>query len=256
MSDRNLQKDFDRLIKESFSLHFKPLGFQRKGSTYCRVCENEFIQMINAQKARYNDSESVGFTLNVSFSSGLDDFALPWDRERPICLLAFRLSQVAPSPDWYHLEHNVPFEETKTLFEHHLKQFVLPLFESNKTANSLLEIDSFLHKDGGRSSHGLSRFMLLFHVGERDAAAALLKAEYAYLKQSGCFPPQALDSAAYVAHLHQIDVGEPQLLQRLASYEEHRKKLAAEAARRRTVSGALKVAKCEKNDYPYSWTVG
>ena len=253
MSDRNLQKEFDRLVKDMFSLHFQPLGFQRKGAVYARVCDGEFIQMLSVEKDRANNAEGVGFTLTVSFSSGLDAFALPWHKERPVPLLVFRLERVAPGPAWYWLQQDVPFEETKAAFEQRLKGAVLPLFDTHRTAPSLLPVDRVLHQDGGRASHSLQRFMFLFHVGEQAAAAALLQTEYDYIQQSGdCFPPQALDAVACVAHRHQIHVAdEAEVRQRLASHEAHLTKMAEDAARRR--AAAKKVAPQVKSDYPFFW---
>ena len=253
MSERNLQKEFDRLVKDMFSLHFQPLGFQRKGAVYARVCDGEFIQMLSVDKDRSNNADGLGFTLTISFSSGLDAFALPWVKERPVPLLVFRLERIAPGPAWYWLQHDVAFEETKAGFEQRLQGAALPLFDTHRTAHSLLQIDRLLHRDGGRASHSLERFMFLFHVGEQAAAAALLQAEYDYLKQSGdCFPPQALDSVACVAHRHQVNVAdEAEMQQRLASHEAHLSKMAEDAARRR--AAAKKVAPQVKSDYPFFW---
>jgi hypothetical protein len=181
-AERNLQLEFDEILKNLVFPFFKELGFRKKGNGFNKKT-SEITQFVNIQKSRWNHQDNVSFTFNIGFFVA-EMYIEDWRKEIPKfireydCQINFRLGQIVKGNDyWYELNNKTEKVDLEIEIYKHLKDYLKPIIEKNTDLNSLKELILNDEKIGLTTAE-LSKIKIFLKVGEIEKAKELLNKEY------------------------------------------------------------------------------
>lgn len=181
-AERNLQFEFDEILKNIVYPFFKELGFKKNGNGFNKKT-NELIQVVNIQKSRWNHQDNVSFTFNIGFFVA-EIYNENWNKEVPKfvreydCQIRTRLGQVVKGNDyWYELNNNIKKESLQMEIHSHLNNYLKPFLEINTNLISLKDLilsDENINLTTGE----ISKIQILIRVGEIERAKELLNTAF------------------------------------------------------------------------------
>lgn len=181
-AERNLQLEFDEIIKNLVFPFFKELGFKKSGNVFNKKT-TELTQVVNIQKSRWNHQDNVSFTFNIGFFVA-EIYSENWNKEIPKiirdydCQICFRLGQVIKGNDyWYELNNNTEKVNLEIEIYKHLEDYLKPIIKKNVDLNSLKELILNEEKVGLRTAE-IYKINIFLKVGEIEKAKELLNKEY------------------------------------------------------------------------------
>lgn len=180
--ERNLQLEFDEILKNLVFPLFKELGFKKSGNGFNKKT-NEITQVVNIQKSRWNNQDTISFTFNIGFFVA-EIYEEKWKKEIPKfireydCQISYRLGQVVKGNDyWYELSEEIEKANLEIEIYKHLNNYLKPIIEKNTDLNSLKELilnDEYVQS----TTAGLHKIKIFLKVGEIEKAKELLNKEY------------------------------------------------------------------------------
>ncbi|KIQ20888.1 hypothetical protein RT99_12780 [Flavobacterium sp. MEB061] len=180
--ERNLQLEFDEILKNLVFPFFKELGFRKKDNGFNKKT-SEIIQFVNIQKSRWNHQDNVSFTFNIGFFVA-EMYIEDWGKEIPKfireydCQINFRLGQIVKGNDyWYELNNKIEKVDLEIEIDKHLKDYLKPIIEKNTDLNSLKQLILNDEKIALTTAE-LSKIKMFLKVGEIEKAKELLNKEY------------------------------------------------------------------------------
>jgi hypothetical protein len=180
--ERNLQLEFDEILKNLVFPFFKELGFKKSGNGFNKKT-NELTQVVNIQKSRWNHQDNVSFTFNIGFFVA-EIYTENWNKEIPKfireydCQICFRLGQVVKGNDyWYELNNNTEKVNLEIEIYKHLQHYLKPIIEKNTDLNSLKELILNDEKIGLTTAE-IYKIKIFLKVGETEKAKELLNKAY------------------------------------------------------------------------------
>ncbi len=181
-AERNLQLEFDEILKNLVFPFFKELGFKKNGNGFNKKT-SELIQVVNIQKSRWNHQDNVSFTFNIGFFVA-EIYAENWNKEVPKfireydCQICFRLGQVVKGNDyWYELSNTTEKVNLEIEIYKHLQDYLKPIIEKNIDLNSLKEL-ILNDKKVGLTTAEIYKIKIFLKVGEIEKAKELLNKAY------------------------------------------------------------------------------
>lgn len=180
---RNLQLEFDEILKNLVFPFFKELGFKKNGNAFNKKT-SELTQVLNIQKSKWNHQDNVSFTLNIGFFVAEIYNTEHWNKEIPKfireydCQIRFRLGQVVRGNDyWYELNNTTKKENLEIEIYNHLQDYLKPIIEKNIDLNSLKELILNDEKIGLTTAE-IYKIKIFLKVGEIEKAVELLNKAY------------------------------------------------------------------------------
>ena len=181
-SERNLQSEFDEILKNLVFPFFKELGFKKNGNGFNNKTK-ELIQVVNIQKSKWNNQNELQFTFNIGFFNAeiysefhkneIPKFIREYD-----CQIRFRLGQVVKGNDqWYELNKKIEKVNLEIEIYNHLKNNLKPILEKNTDLNSIKEL-ILNNKNVELTTSSIHKIKIFLKVGETEKAKELLKIEY------------------------------------------------------------------------------
>ncbi|WP_413998199.1 DUF4304 domain-containing protein [Flavobacterium sp. W1B] len=181
-AERNLQLEFDEILKNLVFPFFKELGFKKNGNGFNKKT-SELTQVVNIQKSRWNHQDNVSFTFNIGFFVA-ELYAENWNKEIPKfireydCQICFRLGQVVKGNDyWYELNNTKEKVNLEIEIYKHLENYLKPIIEKNIDLNSLKELILNDEKVGLTTAE-IYKIKIFLKVGEIEKAKELLNKAY------------------------------------------------------------------------------
>lgn len=181
-AERNLQLEFDEILKNLVFPFFKELGFKKNGNGFNKKT-SELTQVVNIQKSRWNHQDNVSFTFNIGFFVA-EIYAENWNKEVPKfireydCQICFRLGQVVKGNDyWYELNNTTEKVNLEIEIYKHLQDYLKPIIEKNIDLNSLKELILNDEKIGLTTAE-IYKIKIFLKVGETEKAKELLNKAY------------------------------------------------------------------------------
>ena len=177
-SERNLQAEFNEILNNLVFPFFKELGFKKNGHGFNKKTK-ELIQVVNIQKSKWNNQESLQFTFNIGFFSyELSEIVAPKFLREYDCQIRFRLGQIVKGNDyWYELNKKMEKVNLEIEIYNHLKNNLKPIIEKNTDLNSLKNL--FINdKNIELSTSSIFKIKTYLKVGEIEKASELLNIEY------------------------------------------------------------------------------
>jgi len=180
--ERNLQLEFDEILRNVIFPFFKEHGFKRNGNGFNRKTK-ELIQVVNVQKSQWNHQDNISFTLNIGFLDA-EMYVEDWSKEIPKfvreynCQIRFRLGQIAKGNDyWYQLDKSIEKANLEIEIYTDLKTHLKPILEKYTELNS---IKDFILNDNklGWVVAEFQKIKILLKIGEKEKAQELLGKEY------------------------------------------------------------------------------
>jgi hypothetical protein len=187
MTDKDLNKEFDKLITDVCAPVFKSLGFKKSGTNFFRQTD-ELIQTFNFQKSPWNNKSQISFTGNVGFIEPMTHLKLHQVEtlpKFPKCyesIVQFRLGYLTDGRDyWYTLRSKSNLSDLSAKIGSDL-QLVKDVFESHKTLLSLevyfsdsTKVNPFWREGG--------QFALYKKLGKDEVARRILLSAYKQAKK-------------------------------------------------------------------------
>lgn len=181
-AERNLQLEFDEILKSLIFPFFKELGFRKNGNGFNKKT-SELTQVVSIQKSRWNHQDNISFTFNIGFFVA-EMYIEDWNKEIPKfireydCQIRFRLGQVVKGNDyWYELNNNIEKVDLEIEIYKHLQDYLKPIIEKNNDLNSLKEL-ILNDEEIGLTTAELSKIKIFLKVGEIEKAKELLNKAY------------------------------------------------------------------------------
>ncbi len=181
-AERNLQLEFDEILKNLVFPFFKELGFKKNGNGFNKK-SSELTQVVNIQKSRWNHQDNISFTFNIGFfveemylencNKEIPKFIREYD-----CQIRFRLGQVVKGNDyWYELSEEIEKANLEIEIYRHLNNYLKLIIEKITDLNSLKEL--ILNDENVQSTTAeLHKIKIFLKVGEVEKAKELLNKEY------------------------------------------------------------------------------
>lgn len=142
---------FDRVIKEGFQELLKPLGFKKKANNFYLQLDT-VGQIINVQKSRWGNKDSISFTINAGIFvpeywlkfDNFSDKVLPAYPTETQCLIRKRIGELRNQDDtWYDIKEGTDEQELIAEMRKNLTNFILPYFSRLSSIEKMLqELDS------------------------------------------------------------------------------------------------------------------
>jgi len=179
-SERNLQIEFDDILKNVINPFFKEFGFRKNGNAFNRKL-NELIQVVSIQKSKWNDPDEVSFTFNIGFFDS-EEYLENSNKEIPKfirdydCQIHFRLGHVVKGNDyWYKLNKKTEKENLEIEIYNNLHNHLKAILQSNTEFNYLKE---FILNNTYILISSIYKIKLFLKVGDFEKAKELLCKEY------------------------------------------------------------------------------
>jgi hypothetical protein len=140
------QQKFDEIVKEGFWNNLKPLRYKKKGNTFY-FREGEIGRIINIQKSMSSTAAVSRYTINVGFFSpeywkgmyNYTDSPVPVFPSEPVCIIRQRIGNlIAAGDQWYDIAEDTDAIEMTKLHRHHVKDIILPFFDTINSNEELL----------------------------------------------------------------------------------------------------------------------
>lgn len=179
-SERNLQIEFDNILKNIINPFFKEFGFKKNGNVFNRKL-NTLVQVVSIQKSKWNNHDGVSFTFNVGFFDS-EEYLEKSNKEVPKiirdfdCQIYFRLGQIIKGNDyWYQLNEKIEKENLEIEIYSNLNNYLKAILQSNTEFNYLKE---FILNNNHVIISSIYKIKLFLKVGEFEKAKELLCKEY------------------------------------------------------------------------------
>jgi hypothetical protein len=181
-AERNLQAEFDEILKNLVFPFFKELGFKKNGNGFNKKT-GEITQVVNIQKSRWNNKDNVSFTFNIGFFSaeiyidfwnkGIPKFIKDYD-----CQITYRLGQLTKGSDyWYELNERIEKANLEIEIYENLNHYLKPFIEKTIDLNSLKELIQ-TDKYAEMTTAELYKIKIFLKVGEIEKGKELLTKAY------------------------------------------------------------------------------
>jgi Domain of unknown function (DUF4304) len=178
--ERNLQQEFEAILKSVICPFFKEIGFRKNGNSFNKKCDG-IIQAISLQKSSWNHSESVSFAFNIGFfieSIFLENrnTEIPKFIKYHDCQIQFRLGFVTKGNDyWYEINEKTKREKLEFEIHTDLYTHLKPLIEKSIDIKSIKELllNTYLV-----SISPFFKIKICLKAGDFENAKKLLKSEY------------------------------------------------------------------------------
>jgi hypothetical protein len=181
-AERNLQSEFDEILKNLVFPFFKELGFKKNGNGFNKKI-GEITQVVNIQKSRWNNKDNVSFTFNIGFFSaeiyidfwnkGIPKFIKDYD-----CQITYRLGQLTKGSDyWYELNERIEKANLEIEIYENLNHYLKPFIEKTIDLNSLKELIQ-TDKYAEMTTAELYKIKIFLKVGEIEKGKELLTKAY------------------------------------------------------------------------------
>jgi hypothetical protein len=181
-AERNLQSEFDEILKNLVFPFFKELGFKKNGNGFNKKI-GEITQVVNIQKSRWNNKDNVSFTFNIGFFSaeiyidfwnkGIPKFIKDYD-----CQITYRLGQLTKGSDyWYELNERIEKANLEIEIYENLNHYLKPFIEKTIDLNSLNELIQ-TDKYAEMTTAELYKIKIFLKVGEIEKGKELLTKAY------------------------------------------------------------------------------
>lgn len=181
-AERNLQSEFDEILKNLVFPFFKELGFKKNGNGFNKKT-GEITQVVNIQKSRWNNKDNVSFTFNIGFFSteiyidfwnkGIPKFIKDYD-----CQITYRLGQLTKGSDyWYELNERIEKANLEIEIYENLNHYLKPFIEKTIDLNSLKELIQ-TDKYAEMTTAELYKIKIFLKVGEIEKGKELLTKAY------------------------------------------------------------------------------
>lgn len=181
-AERNLQSEFDEILKNLVFPFFKELGFKKNGNGFNKKI-GEITQVVNIQKSRWNNKDNVSFTFNIGFFSaeiyidfwnkGIPKFIKDYD-----CQITYRLGQLTKGSDyWYELNERIEKANLEIEIYENLNNYLKPFIEKTIDLNSLKELIQ-TDKYAEMTTAELYKIKIFLKVGEIEKGKELLTKAY------------------------------------------------------------------------------
>lgn len=180
--ERNLQLEFNEILKNIVYPFFKELEFRKNGNGFNKNI-SELTQVVNIQKSRWNHQDNVSFTFNIGFfateiytengNNEIPKFIREYD-----CQISTRLGQLVKGNDyWYELHKNTTKENLEMEIHSHLNDYLRPFLEKNIVLISLKDL--ILNDENiNLTTSEISKIQILIKVGEIERAKELLNTAF------------------------------------------------------------------------------
>lgn len=181
MIERNLQLEFEEILKNVVNPFFKELAFKKNGTTFNKKL-NEFVQVVNIQKSKWNSPNNISFTINVGFfseeiylenSNQIPKFIQNYD-----CQVLFRLGMIIYGNDyWYELDKKKIRENLEIQiyndFHNSLKMILLRINNIDNLKDYLIN-----NPDLQITTSTINKIKIFLKTGEIKKANELLRIVY------------------------------------------------------------------------------
>ncbi|CAM3470598.1 DUF4304 domain-containing protein [Flavobacterium chungbukense] len=179
--EKNIQLEFDEILKNLINPFFKKRGFKKQGNNFNKKINN-LVQVINIQKSRQNQEDNVSFTINIGFfdieiylenSSQIPKFIHDYD-----CQIRFRIGSVVHGNDyWYELTQKTKKEDLEIEIHYDLTNSLIPIFEKVIDLNHLK--DFILKNEVVQiTTTAIYKIKIFIKTNEFKKAEELLQSEY------------------------------------------------------------------------------
>ncbi|UXD71813.1 DUF4304 domain-containing protein (plasmid) [Sphingobacterium faecium] len=211
IAQRNLQLEFDEILKNIVFPFFKELGFKKKGNVFNKKT-SEITQVVNIQKSRWNHQDNVSFTFNIGFF--ISQFYIEnWNKEIPKfvreydCQIGFRLGQIVKGHDfWYELNEKIEKVNLEIDIYNHLNDYLRPIVDKNIDLNSLKEL--IINDSNVESTTAeIYRIKIFFKTGEIKKGTELLNKAYL----SALNPKDSISTTVYPDGTEEIKISKSKI---------------------------------------------
>jgi len=211
IAQRNLQLEFDEILKNLVFPFFKELGFKKNGNGFNKIT-SELTQVVNIQKSRWNHQDNVSFTFNIGFFNS-QLYIENWNKEIPKfvreydCQIGFRLGQIVKGYDfWYELNEKTEKVNLEIDIYNHLNDYLKPILEKNIDLNSLKEL--IINDANVESTTAeIYRIKIFFKTGEIKKGTELLNKAYL----SALNPKDSISTTAYPDGTEKIKISKSKI---------------------------------------------
>ena len=211
IAQRNLQLEFDEILKNLVFPFFKELGFKKNGNGFNKIT-SELTQVVNIQKSRWNHQDNVSFTFNIGFFIS-QLYIENWNKELPKfvreydCQIGFRLGQIVKGYDfWYELNEKTEKVNLEIDIYNHLNDYIKPILEKNIDLNSLKEL--IINDANVESTTAeIYRIKIFFKTGEIKKGTELLNKAYL----SALNPKDSISTTAYPDGTEKIKISKSKI---------------------------------------------
>jgi hypothetical protein len=143
---------FDSVIKEGFQDLLKPLGFKKKANNFY-LQPDTIGQIINVQKSRWGNKDSISFTINVGIFvpeywlkvHNVSNKELPAYPTETQCLIRKRIGDLREDQHdtWYDINERTDEQQLISEMRNNLTGIILPYFSRLSSREKILqELDS------------------------------------------------------------------------------------------------------------------
>ncbi|HEX9825739.1 MAG TPA: DUF4304 domain-containing protein [Flavobacteriaceae bacterium] len=180
MINKDLNKEFNSIIRDIISPIFKDLGFKKKGNNFYRDF-GDTGQAFNIQQSRWNSKDHKTFVFNVGLLEKIiyqeiNNLHPPTFPQEVDCNIRLRLSKLTDKTDgWYDLKISTDLNKLKSQIEQDLNSYVVPFFENYKDPNKWMEMLKWNREPFIES---LDKFLLIEKYGKRKTAENFLNQVY------------------------------------------------------------------------------
>ena len=178
VENRNLQIEFDEILRLIIQPFFKELGFKKNGNGFNNKT-NEIIQVVNFQKSKWNNNEKIEFAINVGFfSSYLNEKEVPKFLREYDCQIRFRIGMLIKNYDyWYCLSFEDEKEKLINELNEDLEEVLKPFLMKYQSLESLKELISENEKIRNLTPI-FFQIKLFLKFGEQNLASEILNREF------------------------------------------------------------------------------
>ena len=169
---RDVNAEFNELIKTQVSTPLKLLGFKKQRLNYLRHREL-MAQTCQVQKSQYQRLNSVRVTINFGFFIPVVSEALRKSKALPLfpktddCFIGGRTGHLIYGIDyWYDLHEDIAFETSDNQLKNDMANHILPMFQELQTIDNLLPLL--------RQKYEVRKYRMLAMID----AVAILELEY------------------------------------------------------------------------------